>query len=1837
LNAITENGNSTPRMPNMPGLELWTTALLLDISIKAALLATAAWIGMALFRVRSSHLQHRVWLLVLAGMLLLPALVHLAPSISLPHWLYPDLQLTAANVEPDPVIAIPLVLGLQIEPQQINPVPFAPPSFEPTLMPEVTPSAPPPLVGTDLTGTAPAPVAVPEAVVPLSIPLAVVLPETQAETRPNSAALVVLAIYLVGLAIQTTRLVIGMVWTLRLSHHARPIETPLARTWLPHWAALAESTELRVPVTVGYWRPVVMLPTDWTTWSEEFLSMVLAHETEHVRRRDTWAALLAALNTAVFWFHPAAWLVRRRLTDLAEQICDDEVIRITGSRGDYAQNLLEMAGRLTSDPRRLAPVGVAMARKASVVKRIEAIIDRDRPLSRRIGTLAALLLLTTIVPLVFLAAGLRATDPSQAAEADPIAEKPAEKNADPDDSDTEPSAATAAPQDNGSKFVYVLDRSLNMKGAEHSPLEAAQAELIASLDSLEETHQFRIVFYNETPKAFNPSGQQGELALATEQNKLRARRFVESITPLGQAEHESALKLAIRTQPDVVFFLTAASDSPLSDRQLYEIQRQAAGIQINTIEFGDGPKQGGDNFLNKLARQNGGQYAYRDITKSADNAAKPNSSPKGLKGRVVLASDEPPVAGAEVRLLTAKRTTTDRKETTTNEQGEFEFNQLVEGQKILLAFHKDLASRTKMFQGHVAEDGDHDILLKLREAPPLKVKVVTRDEGKPIEDATVRLSWTDTKQEYRTDANGEALIQGLTSEMWRIESRAKDFAVDARRVQLSRTGVSNVTVELEPGAELYGVVRDENGTPLPKASVSVHRNEQSNHSITDSEGKYRVQHLPIAGLRVSGLKEGYLTAHSDVTLTVPPGGEQELNLTLTRRPDGGSVQGVVTDADGNPVEAVSVSNPGPVVPRDARETTTDARGYYRLDNVFEANGTHTLRVAAKGFATQRFEFAPGTREDPAQVNVTLEAGHRIRGRVIDEQGQPLSSVQAKWHDPSLSGFPWRNSVLTDKEGRFALDSLPTYPTFQFRKDGYSEIRQARLSLDGEDEVVITMQSEGVIRGRVVDAETGNAVSPFTIRVDSTLDRKPGDVSGGLNENRMAGIEMVPDEDGTFFMGNFVRGSFWRLTIEADGYDPLFVPRIGVATESDVETVEFQLTPFDDSQLLTLAGRLENEQGQPITGAEFRLIVATDRPDPPHSRDASPFDWVSIRYDDGPRNGEAVLQFFKATTDGEGRFTFDRVRPADDLELVYWGTGASKQRIIFKQTRTDDDGAPRYERIAKDEEEQGTQYSAEALQGLTITTKTPGIIRGSIDRAALPDLRVICLTAADGDIQGTTISPSKDSYEIHNVAPGKYTLHVDEPRARQPRPAYAAQPGNALDGGPVEKGIPIEVKPGETVTVDLDSESPVHLKPRVPPPSATYYGYTNGPLPPAYAPEPASQSKQPLPTPWNGATTAPPHPDATNKASSQDPSTSIPAIFTGRRPPRKQSLLQLNGGNAATTEAVNAGLQWLARNQQEDGSWSLTGPYADGGRQENREAATAMALLAFQGDGNTADHGEHQSVVKRGWQYLLKQQDSDGCFFRNGSFGHRFYTHGQATIAICELFAMTEDPELRRSYKEPAEKAITYCVKSQSPLGGWKYAPQVSADLSVTGWILVALQTARIAGLDVPDETLAGITKHLDQIAQHGGSRYPYQKGREVTRAMTAEGLLCRQYLGWRPTHPELREGVEWLLRPENQISYADERDVYYWYYATQVMYHMGGEPWQKWNHVMGQELPAQQSRHETDAGSWDPAKPSRDEWGGEGGRLFVTCLSICMLEAYYRHSPIYAEAEPTESSPTTER
>ncbi len=339
---------------------------------------------------------------------------------------------------------------------------------------------------------------------------------------------------------------------------------------------------------------------------------------------------------------------------------------------------------------------------------------------------------------------------------------------------------------------------------------------------------------------------------------------------------------------------------------------------------------------------------------------------------------------------------------------------------------------------------------------------------------------------------------------------------------------------------------------------------------------------------------------------------------------------------------------------------------------------------------------------------------------------------------------------------------------------------------------------------------------------------------------------------------------------------------------------------------------------------------------------------------------------------------------------------------------------------------------------------------------------------------------------------------------------------------------------------------------------------------------------------------------------------------GRKEGMKKVLLARYGGSASTEEAVLLGLKWLAKNQGRDGLWSLKGPYTDGGNLENKSAATAMALLAFQGAGNTTQDGPFKANVKRGWAALLKRQKRSGDFYQTDDNqgpvpSHHLYTHAQGMIAICELYGMTGD----ESFRDPAQRAVKFAESAQSPLGGWRYRPGGDSDLSVTGWFVMGLQSAKMAGLEVDQQVLDNVENFLITVQLEGGRLYGYRNGYEESNAMTAEGLLCREYLGWKSDDNRLLEGLNYLNR--TPIDW-NEKDFYFWYYAAQCLHHIGGKPWDKWNGVMRQSIPENQNKTGREIGSWD--------WHGDrhsvhGGRLYSTCMCIYMLEVYYRHLPIY--------------
>lgn len=339
-------------------------------------------------------------------------------------------------------------------------------------------------------------------------------------------------------------------------------------------------------------------------------------------------------------------------------------------------------------------------------------------------------------------------------------------------------------------------------------------------------------------------------------------------------------------------------------------------------------------------------------------------------------------------------------------------------------------------------------------------------------------------------------------------------------------------------------------------------------------------------------------------------------------------------------------------------------------------------------------------------------------------------------------------------------------------------------------------------------------------------------------------------------------------------------------------------------------------------------------------------------------------------------------------------------------------------------------------------------------------------------------------------------------------------------------------------------------------------------------------------------------------------------LAGRGGNLRGDLIKKFGGNGQTIEAVDLGLQWLAKNQMSDGSWSLTGPYSDGGANENRTAATAMALNAFLGDGNTPLDGKYKENVRLGLAYLIKRQDEDGFFAAREPSRQQMYAQAIATITVCEAYGMTGDSKFRIA----AQKAIKFAEWSQSKLKGWRYDPRIDADLSVTGWYLMALVTGKMVKLEVDEEIFKAVGDFLDSVQHEEGSRYAYKEFDPPSLSMTAEGLLCRIYLGWPRTEPAMMRAVRDDLLTNKPSRDEEMSSVYYWYYATQVLHHIGGKQWEEWNAAMKRVLPAMQTREGNEAGSWGPNK---DQFGASGGRLYTTCLNIYCLEVYYRHLAMY--------------
>jgi hypothetical protein len=313
----------------------WNGALFrvfLDSSLRVSLVAVAIACMLCVLRVRSSGLRHAAWTAVLLTMLLMPVLPYCLPSIPMP---------TSQTTR---------ISGVE--------TPFSP---ETLLAPRRAED------GVAAVASRPAPGSA------VQVPKAnfVSAPAVSEAMKPSIGPMLLWISYALGTAILLVRLLFGWHQMRQISKLAIPIE--LSGVGAP----VLESSLIATPLTVGVLTPKVLLPPSWRLWPDEKLRAVLAHEVAHVQRHDPLVALLAHLNRCLFWFHPLAWWLERKLATTAEHACDDAAIRTVGEGRRYAAVLLDMAEAVRRRGSRFSWQGIGVRGTGFLGERIDRVLRRD--------------------------------------------------------------------------------------------------------------------------------------------------------------------------------------------------------------------------------------------------------------------------------------------------------------------------------------------------------------------------------------------------------------------------------------------------------------------------------------------------------------------------------------------------------------------------------------------------------------------------------------------------------------------------------------------------------------------------------------------------------------------------------------------------------------------------------------------------------------------------------------------------------------------------------------------------------------------------------------------------------------------------------------------------------------------------------------------------------------------------------------------------------------------------------------------------------------------------------------------------------------------------------------------------------------------------------------------------------------------------------------------------------------------------------------------------------------------------------------------------------------------
>jgi len=306
-------------------------------------------------------------------------------------------------------------------------------------------------------------------------------------------------------------------------------------------------------------------------------------------------------------------------------------------------------------------------------------------------------------------------------------------------------------------------------------------------------------------------------------------------------------------------------------------------------------------------------------------------------------------------------------------------------------------------------------------------------------------------------------------------------------------------------------------------------------------------------------------------------------------------------------------------------------------------------------------------------------------------------------------------------------------------------------------------------------------------------------------------------------------------------------------------------------------------------------------------------------------------------------------------------------------------------------------------------------------------------------------------------------------------------------------------------------------------------------------------------------------------------------------------------------AINNGLRFIASQQHDD-----DGRFSTGGSKNTHE--TSIALMAFMLQGHIPGQGKYGEVMENGLSYLIAKGEEQDGFLGSGTNHAAMYEHALAVLALSEAWGHSKNPKLRKVLRD----AVDITLRAQNDQGGWRYTPKPKdADLSMTAMHIVALNSAREAGIAVPQSTIDRAAEYVVscQNEETHGFAYTAQGGHaKASFPVSAAGTLALILSGKRDDH-SVRRGMAYLKDYDESKFSPEESErgfkffFYSHYYAIQCMYQSGEEDFKDWYPKILKTLLETQE----DDGSWK---------SGFGG-VYGTGMAILISGVPYRYLPIY--------------